>query len=208
MAAEITLYGSYLSGPTYKVGLMLALCGAPFDYRHIDLAKGAQKAPEFLALNRYGQVPVITHKGQSFCQSNTILTYLAETFGQYDTAGEARWRAHEWLHWEADKLMPGVARTRFFTKFVKAEPAVAENFRKGAEGALNQLNGLLPAAGFVLGAAPTYVDLALYATCWQTEDARIDLSGWPGLMAWMRRVEALPRFGKPRDILFKEDHDG
>ena len=206
MAAEITFYGSYLSGPTYKVGLMLRLIGVPYDYRHVDLAKGAQKTPEFLAINRFGQVPAIVHKGQGFCQSNSILTYLAETFGKFGAGDAQRWRAHEWLHWESDKLMPGIARTRFFTKFVKAEPAVAENFRKSADGALTQLNGLLPAGGFVLGEAPSLVDVALYATVWMTGDGKIDISGWPALTAWMKRVEGLPGFGMPRDVLFKEDH--
>lgn len=207
MAAEVTFYGSYLSGPTYKVGLMLRLCGVAYDYRHVDLAKGAQKTPEFLAINRYGQVPAIVHQGQGFCQSNSILTYLSETFGKYGAAGALRWRAHEWLQWEADKLMPGIARTRFFTKFVKAEPAVAENFRKSAEGALNQLNGLLGASDFALGASPSLVDVALYATVWQTEDGKIDISGLANILAWKKRVEALPGFGMPRDVLFKEDHD-
>jgi glutathione S-transferase len=53
-----TLYGIALSGPTYKVALMLSLCGQRFSYRHMNLAKGAHKQPEFLAVNRYGQVPI------------------------------------------------------------------------------------------------------------------------------------------------------
>ena len=89
----------------------------------------------------------------------------------------------------------------------EAEPAVAENFRKSAEGALNQLNGLLGASDFALGASPSLVDVALYATVWQTEDGKIDISGLANILAWKKRVEALPGFGMPRDVLFKEDHD-
>src|SRR3546814_12932508 len=78
MAAAYTLYGSFLSAPTYKVGLMLSLCGLSFNYRHVDLAKGEHKTPEFLELNRYGQVPVLQHGDYTLCQSNSILEYLSE----------------------------------------------------------------------------------------------------------------------------------
>src|SRR5438552_19161797 len=48
---RIVFYGHFNSMPSSKVGLMLALTGAPFSYRHVDLAQGAQKQPDYLALN-------------------------------------------------------------------------------------------------------------------------------------------------------------
>ena len=58
---RIVFYGHFNSMPSSKVGLMLALAGAPFSYRHVDLAQGAQKQPDYFAINRFGQVPVIRH---------------------------------------------------------------------------------------------------------------------------------------------------
>src|SRR5262245_50230167 len=58
-AAGIVLYGVHRSIPSCKVGLMLAMCGAPFSYKHMDLAGGAHKTPEFQAKNRFMQVPVL-----------------------------------------------------------------------------------------------------------------------------------------------------
>lgn len=44
-----TLYGIWLSGPTYKAGLALSLMGESFAYKHVDLRAGAHKQPEYLA---------------------------------------------------------------------------------------------------------------------------------------------------------------
>src|SRR5207253_8107823 len=54
---RFTLRGIWLSGPIHKVGLMLSLSGAPFSYVHANLRDGEHKQPEYLAKNRFGQVP-------------------------------------------------------------------------------------------------------------------------------------------------------
>ncbi len=55
MAARFELHGIWLSGPAYKVGLMLSLCGEPFDYVHVNLRGGEHKSPAFLAKQRLGR---------------------------------------------------------------------------------------------------------------------------------------------------------
>ena len=57
--ARFTLYGSPHSLPTYKVALMLCLSAVPFSFRYVSFQKGMHKAPEFKALSRWGQVPVL-----------------------------------------------------------------------------------------------------------------------------------------------------
>ncbi|MBM3557598.1 MAG: glutathione S-transferase, partial [Alphaproteobacteria bacterium] len=108
-----TLHGVFLSGPTYKAGLMLSLTGTPFAYRHVDLRGGKHKAPEFLALNRYGQVPCLEIDGMALCQSGAILEYLAEKTGKLRGADAlTRARAREWIFWDFDRLAPGIYRVR------------------------------------------------------------------------------------------------
>src|ERR1041385_7972763 len=82
-ASKPTLHGSPYSGPTYKVALMLALLGEPFDFTPVDLRAGAHKTPEFLAINRYGQIPAMTDGDLSLCQSGAILQYLAAKHGKF-----------------------------------------------------------------------------------------------------------------------------
>ena len=60
MADGLTLYGSFTSSSTYKPMLFLALARLPFSFRTVNLKTGAQKSPDYLAVNRYGQVPALT----------------------------------------------------------------------------------------------------------------------------------------------------
>ncbi len=66
---RFTLYGSPHSLPTYKVALMLRLSGEPFSFRYVSFQKGMHKTPEFLALSRWAQVPVLVDGGRTYLQS-------------------------------------------------------------------------------------------------------------------------------------------
>jgi len=208
MAAAYMLYGSFLSAPTYKVGLMLALCGERFDYRHVDLAKGEHKTPEFLTLNRYGQVPVLRDGDLILCQSSAIVEYLAEKTGKFAAAAPAeRQRMREWLFWAGDRLEPWLNRTRFFERFAKADPAVMDYSRKIADAGLGVLNGLLDGKRFLVGERPTFADIALFAMVVHLAEAKFDPGSWPALKAWSDRIAALPGFRLPYDLLPKADRD-
>lgn len=208
MAAAYTLYGSFLSAPTYKVGLMFALCGLPFDYRHIDLAKGQHKSPEFLQINRYGQVPAVVHDGFNMCQANTILEYIAERTGKFAPAdARERQRIREWLVWESDRLEPGINRSRFFERFAKPDQAVVDYHRKWAEMGLGVLNDLLDGRNFLVGAAPTIADIAVFGVVAHMAEAKFDVAAWPHVKAWWERIAALPGFRLPYDLLPRMDKD-
>lgn len=208
MAAAYTLYGSFLSSPTYKVGLMLSLCGLPFNYRHVDLAKGQHKTPDFLAINRYGQVPAIVHDGLNMCQANTILEYIAEKTGKFHgRTPEERQRIREWLVWETDRLEPGINRTRFFERFAKADPAVMEYTRQGADRGLGVLNDLLKDSRFLVGEQPTIADIGVYCIVAYMEEGKFDITAWPHVQAWAERIAALPGFKPPYELLPRVDRD-
>lgn len=103
------LYGSPHSLPTYKVALMLRLANVPFSFRYVSFQRGMHKKPEFLALSRWGQVPVLIESGRSFVQSTAIVELLSERFKYFagKSADEAQ-RIAEWLWWEADALFPSI----------------------------------------------------------------------------------------------------
>lgn len=82
--SKMTLHGIWLSGPTYKAGLALSLLGQDFAYKHVDLRAGAHKKPEYLAINRFGQVPALVDGDLKLCQSGSILLYLADKFGKME----------------------------------------------------------------------------------------------------------------------------
>ena len=73
---RLTLFGSFTSSSSYKPMLYLSLARLPFSFRTVNLKFGVQKQPEYLAVNRYGQVPALRHRGLTIVQSNVILDYL------------------------------------------------------------------------------------------------------------------------------------
>jgi len=100
---SLTLYGSFTSSSSYKPMLYLALAGLPFSFRTVNLKIGVQNTPEYLAINRWGVVPTLCHRGLTILQSNVILDYLARETGHFEGRTEQeRWQAREWLSWEAD----------------------------------------------------------------------------------------------------------
>ena len=132
----LTLFGSFTSSSSYKPMLYLALARLPFSFRTVNLKYGAQKDADYLAVNRYGQVPALRHRGLTIVQSNVILDYLARTTGHF--AGETeqdQWRAREWLSWEADNIT-NVAKVRHYSRFREVDPAVMGYFRPLAEAAV------------------------------------------------------------------------
>jgi glutathione S-transferase len=83
MSSRFTLHGSPHSLPTYRIALMLRLCRTGFTFRYVSFQRGMHLTPEFGALSRWGQVPVLEHDGRVRMQSAAILEYLAETLGQF-----------------------------------------------------------------------------------------------------------------------------
>ena len=72
----ITLHRMALSGHCHRVELFLSLLGVPYRLVDVDLAKGEHKKPEFLAMNPFGQVPVLQDGDVTLGDSNAILVYL------------------------------------------------------------------------------------------------------------------------------------
>jgi glutathione S-transferase len=201
--ARPTLHGVAFSGPTYKVALMFALCGQPFSYKHIDLRTGVQRSPEFLAINRYGQVPAVIDGALTLCQSGAILQYLADKYKKFGGKSEQqRARAREWLFWDADRLAPGIFRTRASVRgFFNFDPAVATYLRDFGENGLKVLEAQLGKSKFVSGVEPTIGDIACYGVLAFAKEGNFDLASYPNISAWMSRVERLKGFKPPYELL-------
>src|SRR5262245_21239882 len=122
MDDRFTIYGSFTSSSSYKPILYLSLARIPFSFRTVNLKTGVQNTPEYLAVNRYGKVPALRHRGLTIVQSNVILDYLARATGVFEGATEQdRWTAREWLSWEADAIQ-NIARVRHYSRFRAVDP--------------------------------------------------------------------------------------
>ena len=202
---RLTLYGSFTSSSSYKPMLFLALSGLPFSFRTVNLKIGVQKQPEYLAVNRYGQVPALRHRGLTIVQSNVVLDYLARATGHFEGATEQdRWRAREWLSWEADNIT-NVAKVRHYSRFRAVDPAVMDYFRPLAEAALTFIDAALSGRSWLVGETCTIADLGCWGRMVFMAEGGLDIERWPNLVAWRDRLRAMPGFALPYDLIPKKD---
>jgi glutathione S-transferase len=208
---RFTLYGSPHSLPTYKVALMLRLSSAAFSFRYVSFQQGMHRTPEFRALSRWGQVPVLVENGRARVQSAAIVEHLAEALGRFEGPdAAARQAVREWICWDLDALYPpvfgcyGVELGRRRLLPIEVEPAIADDHRRRAEAALATLDAHL-AAGFLCAEMPTAADLFCYGDAAFAELCGFDLARWANLAAWASRIRALPGFQAPFELLAMAD---
>jgi len=202
---RVTLYGSFTSSSSYKPMLYLALARVPFSFRTVNLKNGVQRQPEYLAINRYGTVPALRHRGLTIVHSNPILDYLARTTGHFDGSTEQeRWRAREWLSWEADQIT-NVARVRHFARFRAVDPLIVDFFRPQAEAALSFVDETLAGREWLVGESCTIADIGCWGRMVFMAEGGFDITRWPNLLLWSERLKAMPGFALPYDLIPKKD---
>jgi glutathione S-transferase len=119
-ARPLRLYDVTLSGHSHRARLFMSLLDLPYELVAVDLAGGANKTPEFLALNPFGQVPMLDDDGTIVADSNAILIYLATRYddGQWlprDAVGAAD--VQRWLSVAAGPVKNGPCDARLITLF-------------------------------------------------------------------------------------------
>jgi glutathione S-transferase len=209
---RFTLYGSPHSLPTYKVALMLRVSGAPFSFRYVSFQKGMHKAPAFMALSRWGQVPVLVDGDRVHLQSAAIVEHLAETLGRFQGPDPAaRQAVREWLYWDVDVLLPPVYGCYSVSLMqrkllpIDIEPAIADFHRRRAETALAKLDSQLAGRTYLCAGEPTIADLFCYGDVAFAQTCAFNLTRWTNLAGWAERVTALPGFQAPFDLLHMQD---
>jgi glutathione S-transferase len=189
------LYYHPLSGHSHRARLFLSLLGIEHQPIQVDLAAAEHKSAEFLKLNRFGQVPVLVDGDTTISDSNAILVYVARKFGKTDwlpqtPALEAG--VQRWLSVAAGEIAFGPAAARLITVFgakYNAEELIARAHR-----ILKLIDEELAGREFIAQAHPTIADVALYSYIARAPEGNVDLSFYPNVNAWLRRIEALPGF--------------
>lgn len=192
----IQLHRHPLSGHSHRVQLALSLMGLEHRLVDVDLMKGAHKAPDFLKLNPFGQVPVLDDNGTVVYDSNAILVYLATKYDAdrrwlpRDPKGQADVQA--WLSVAAGQIAFGPAAARLITVFgAKYNP---EDVIARAHALLKVMDGLLAGRAFLVGNTATLADIAGYSYISAAPEGNVDLAPYANVRNWLARVEALPGF--------------
>ena len=191
----IKLYVHPLSGHSHRARLFASLLGLELELVEVDLARGAQKQPDFLQLNPFGQVPVLSHAGHVIADSNAILVYLAKTFGPSDWLPEDPVGAaavQRWLSVAAGPIAYGPAMARLITVFgAQYDPP---QIIPRAHAILRLLDRELHDHDFLVGDRPTLADVACYSYVAHAPEGNVSLAEYEHVRAWLGRIEALPGF--------------
>lgn len=189
------LYDVTLSGHAHRARLFLGLLGLAYELVPVDLAAGEQKGADFLAINPFGQVPVLDDDGVIIPDSNAILVYLATKHRRADwlpedAAGAAR--VQRWLSVAAGQIAFGPCAARLVTLF--GAPFNHAEVIARTHAILKLVEQSLTGQSWLAADHATIADVALYSYVARAPEGDVDLSPYPRIRAWLARVEALPGF--------------
>ena len=192
----ITLYDMPLALNCYKVRLLLSLLGVEYRREPIDLLEGEHKTPEFLAVNPFGQLPVLREGEIVLRDSQAILVWIARKYGNdswmpSDPDQEALVNA--WLSAAAYEIRLGPYDARL-AKLFPWLCVNADTVRERSDVALGLFNDRLIGRDWIALDHPTVADVAAFPAISQCGDGDISLDGYDAIETWMARFRALPGF--------------
>lgn len=192
----IQLYGHEISGNSYKVRLLLELLKIEYEWVKVNLMKGEHKSPAYLALNPFGQVPLLIDGETRLADAQAILVYLARQYG-----GD-RWLPLEalplaqvvrWLSTTAGEIRQGPENARRHYLFGATDMNI-ESAHKKADYILTQLDQHLSTRTWLEFEHPTIADIAVFPYVALARDGKIELDAYPNVLAWIDRVKQLPGY--------------
>jgi glutathione S-transferase len=194
------------SGNSYKLALMLTLCGQAFEPVWTDFGAGVTRTQAWRAkVNAMGEIPVLEEDSLRLTQTAPILMRLAERHGRFNgRSEEERFEILRWLFWDNHKLTGYMATYRYYRAFTASPDAAVLAWLRGRlDDYLGILNGHLQDRPFVIGPEPTIADIALMAyLSFPKHESGYDLAvGHPNVSAWLSRLSSLPRWQSPYDLL-------
>lgn len=197
------LYEFSPSGNCYKVRLLLTQLQIPFQRVEIDITKGQEGTSEFLKMNPNGRTPVLElKKGQYLSESNAILYYLAEGTPFLPADKLERAQVLQWMFFEQYDHEPNIATSRYWIAILGQSEVYRKELGKKKEAgheALAIMDAHLSLHNYFVGDRYSIADIALYAYTHVAHEGGFDLSGYPAVQAWLKRVEAQPQHIKITD---------
>lgn len=194
--SNLTFYRHPVSGHAHRVELLLSLLGLHADVINVDLMSGAQKKPEFLAKNPFGQVPALTDGDVTIADSNAILTYLAAKYDATNTwlptaAVEAA-QVQQFLSVAAGPVVQGPANARLIT--ILGAPYDAQKTIENSHKLLSVIDTHLQGRDWLVGNNPTIADVANYAYIAHAPEGNVDIGQYKNIQLWLERIEGLTGF--------------
>jgi GST-like protein len=183
----------------WKVSIMLEECGLPYRTLPVDISKGEQFTPEFLAVSPNNRVPAVVDpdgpEGRpiSVFESGAILQYLGRKTGRfYPQAERARADVEQWLFWQMGGLGPMAGQAHHFRIYARERlPYAIERYTNECNRLYGVMNTRLQDREFLAGDY-SIADIACvgWASRWERQGQ--DISQFPHLGRWLETVLARP----------------
>jgi glutathione S-transferase len=192
----VLLYDSPVSGNCYKVRLLLAHLGIPYDRHAVDVVDRSDRDELLGDLNPAQRVPtLVLDDGRALAESNAILWYFGEGTRFVPEDRFERARVLQWMFFEQYDHEPAIAVARFLKSY-SGRPELFEHRKDDllARGhrALAAMERHLAARQWLVGDSTTLADVCLYAYTHAADEGGFDLGRYPAIRAWLGRVAAAP----------------
>ncbi len=180
----------------HKVSIALEELSLPYTLRVLDLAKGEQKTPAFLAINPNGRIPaIIDHEAGGFAvfESGAILIYLAEKTGRLMPSDvQGRSRVIQWLMFQMGGVGPMMGQANVFFRYFpeKIQPAI-DRYQGESKRLLTVLDGHLKDHEYLAGDY-SIADIANWAWVRTHRWSGVDVSDLPHLQRWLDAIRQRP----------------
>jgi GSH-dependent disulfide-bond oxidoreductase len=185
----------------HKVTLFLEEAGVPYTLHGINIGKGEQFAPDFLAISPNNRMPAIIDNepadgsgSLSLFESGAILLYLAEKTGRFIPADlHGRAEVLQWLFWQVGGLGPMAGQNHHFRNYAPEKvPYAIDRYVNETNRLYGVLNKRLANRSFVAGEDYTIADMAIYPWIVPHEAQGQDLSDFPNIRRWFDAIAARP----------------
>jgi glutathione S-transferase len=189
--AAMTVFGDSISGNCLKVKFVADRLGIPYDWVETSVLKKETRTPEFLKLNPAGQVPLVMFADNGpLAQSNAIMLHLAENTDLIPEDAFDRALMFQWLFWEQYSHETAIAVLRFHRFYLKKpQDEIDPGLVPKCERVLDIMQDHLKNRAYFVGEQLSLADIALVAYTRFAHQADLDLTRWPAVQAWVRRVE-------------------
>jgi GST-like protein len=200
----------YAAGTSNGMRARIALeeCGLKYNWHPIDLTKGENRTPQFLALNPMGQIPVMVDsegpggKPITMAQSSAIMMYCAEKTGKFipTDPGKRAVMLEAYMSASTD-ITPMFGAVNTVVRSKEPHEPTAKMFQERLRGYFTVWNDTLAKRKYAAGDEVTIADLSLYAGYWRTMGAQPDIvKDFINLARWAAEMAARPGIQKALKI--------
>ena len=192
------IYADIKSGNCYKIALLCSLLKIKHQWVSMDIIAGDTKTAEYLQKNPNGKIPLLeTSDGQFLAESNAILNFLAHDSSLIPIDPMQQAQTLQWQFFEQYSHEPFIAVARYINLYLgmpEERETEFQNLQAGGHKALSVMENQLEETDFLVSDSFTIADISLYAYTHVAHEGGFDLSTYPAILSWMKRIEAQPNF--------------